>query len=246
MADLATALVTGASRGIGEQVARLLAAAGHPVVVNYAVDKDLAESVVAEISRNGGRAIAVCGNVSDSNEVRGMFEAAEDEFGPVNVLVANAGVTMPRFTPLQEVDDDTFDHMFDVNTRGTFYLLREAARRFTAGGRIITLSSSSVAMAVAGLAVHSGSKAAVEAFTTTLARDLRGRDITVNCVAPGPIATDHFFQGKSDQVVHQWEQMSPLERIGRPEEAAALIAFLASPAASWVNGQVIRINGGVI
>jgi 3-oxoacyl-[acyl-carrier protein] reductase len=240
------AIVTGGSRGIGEQVARLLAAAGHPVVVGYAVNQERARNVVNEIVRDGGRAIAFQCNTSESDDVRAIFEAAQDEYGAPNVLANCAGVPPPKHMPLEQISDETFDHLFDVNARGTFYMLREASRRFTPGGRIVTVSSSVMPLAVAGLSCYAGSKVAVEAFTQVLAKELRGREITVNCVAPGPTATEHFFGGKSDEAISEWEKMPPLERLGRPIEIASVIAFLISEPAAWVNGQVIRVNGGLV
>lgn len=243
---MGVAIITGASRGIGEQVAKQLALLKHSVVVNYAGRQELAEAVVAQILESGGQAVAVRADISNPDEVRELFESASEEFGPVTAVVNNAGVNLLKFKNLEDVDDDSFQHIFDVNTRGTFNMLREAARRLQAGGRIVSISSSVMPLAVAGLSVYAGSKAAIEAFSVILAKELRGREITVNCVSPGPTATEFFFQGKSDQAVQDFADLSPLERLGQPEEIANVVTFLLGPSGGWINGQVIRVNGGLV
>lgn len=172
-----------------------------------------------------------------------MFDSAEAAFGRIDVLVNNAGIL--KTLPLAETSDEEFDRHFAINAKGTFNTMREAAKRLQGGGRIINFSSTTLALNMPGYAVYNGTKAAVEAFTHVFAKELRGRDITVNAVAPGPIATDLFLTGKSDELIAQFSKMPPLERLGQPDDIAKIVAFLASPDAGWVNGQIVRANGGV-
>ncbi len=172
-----------------------------------------------------------------------MFDAAETAFGRVDVLVNNAGVL--KTIPLAETSDEEFDRHFAINAKGTFNTLREAAKRLKDGGRIVNFSSTTLALNMPGYAIYNGTKAAVEAFTHVFAKELRGRNITVNAVAPGPIATNLFLNGKSDELVAQFAKMPPLERLGQPNDIANVVAFLVGPDAGWVNGQILRANGGV-
>jgi 3-oxoacyl-[acyl-carrier protein] reductase len=240
------AIVTGASRGIGKQVARLLAKKGIAVVVNYANLQEQAEGVAAAIRAESGRAVAIRADVSNIEEVREMYDRAERELGPVTILINNAGVSTPKLTNLVDIDDDTYEHIFSVNTRGAFYMLREAGRRMPRGGRIVNLSSSVVRLKVPGHSVYAGSKAAIEAFTAIYARELLGREITVNCIAPGPTTTDFLFQGKSPEQIEQYQQRTPLGRLAKPEDIANAVVFLVSPEGSWVNGQIIDVTGGML
>jgi 3-oxoacyl-[acyl-carrier protein] reductase len=237
------AIVTGASRGIGAAIARRLSTDGFAVVVNYASNSSEADALVAELNGAGGRAVAVKADVSKAADVRRMFETAEQQLGKVDVLINNAGVIKP--TPLADTSDELYDRTFDINVRGTFNTLREAAGRMNDGGRIINFSSTTVALNMPGYAIYSATKAAVETFTHVFAKELRGRNITVNAVAPGPVATALFFDGKTDEQIQHFAKMPPLERLGQPEDIASVVAFLASPAAAWVNGQVLRANGGL-
>lgn len=237
------ALVTGASRGIGAAIARRLASDGLAVAVNYASGAAQAEALVAELAASGARAIAVRADVADAGDVRRMFDAVEAQLGKVDVLVNNAGVL--KTLPLAEHSDALFDQAFDINVRGTFHTLREAATRLNAGGRIVNFSSTVVALNLPGYAVYNATKAAVEAFTHVFAKELRGRGITVNAVAPGPIATSLFFEGKTEAQIEAFAKMPPLERLGQPEDIAAVVAFLAGPDGGWVNGQILRANGGL-
>jgi len=237
------AIVTGASRGIGAAIARRLSTDGFAVVVNYASNSSEADALVAELNGAGGRAVAVKADVSQAADVRRMFETAEQQLGKVDVLINNAGVIKP--TPLADTSDELYDRTFDINVRGTFNTLREAAGRMNDGGRIINFSSTTVALNMPGYAIYSATKAAVETFTHVFAKELRGRNITVNAVAPGPVATALFFDGKTDEQIQHFAKMPPLERLGQPEDIASVVAFLASPAAAWVNGQVLRANGGL-
>ncbi|MFC3078705.1 SDR family oxidoreductase [Phenylobacterium terrae] len=238
------AIVTGASRGIGAAIARRLAADGFAVVINYAGGASEAEALAAEIEAAGGRAVTAQADVADPAAVVRMFDGAQAAFGGVDVLVNNAGVM--RLAPLAEADDALFDSQIAVNLKGAFNTLREAARRVREGGRIISLSSSVVGLRPPGYGVYAATKAGVEAMTHALARELRGRSVTVNAVAPGPTATALFLDGKPQALVDQLARQAPLERLGQPEDIAAAVAFLAGPDGAWINGQVLRANGGIV
>lgn len=238
------AIVTGASRGIGAAVADRLARDGFAVLVNYGASVAAAKSVVARIEQQGGRALAAQGDVSDPRAVRGLFDAAEAAFGGVDVLVNSAGVMI--LASLAESDDELFDRQIAVNLKGTFNALREAARRLRDGGRIINLSTSVVGTKLERYGVYAATKAAVETLTAILSKELRGRSITVNAVAPGPTTTDMFLDGKSQELIDRIAKMNPFERLGAPDEIAAVVAFLAGPDGAWVNGQALRVNGGMV
>lgn len=238
------AIVTGASRGIGAAIARRLAADGFTIVVNYAGNARDAEAVAADIEAAGGRALTHQADVSDPAAVARMFAAAEAAFGGVDVLVNNAGVM--KLATLAEADDALFDSIIDINVKGTFNTLREASRRLHDGGRIVNLSSSLVGLLMPTYGVYAASKAAVEAMTHVLMKELRGRNISVNAVAPGPTATELFLDGKSPELIEKMAKMAPLERLGKPEDIANAVAFLAGPDGAWVNGQTLRVNGGII
>lgn len=237
------AIVTGASRGIGAVIARRLADDGFAVVVNYASSSKEADALVAELAASGAKAIAVKTDVAKPDEVRAMFETAEAQLGKVDVLVNNAGVL--KTVPLADTSDALYDQTFDINVRGTFNTLREAAARLADGGRIVNFSSTTLALNMPGYAVYNATKAAVEAFTHVFAKELRGRDITVNAVAPGPIATSLFLDGKTDEQIQTFAKMPPLQRLGQPEDIASVVAFLVGSDAGWVNGQILRTNGGL-
>ncbi|MBA8879409.1 SDR family oxidoreductase [Phyllobacterium myrsinacearum] len=237
------AIVTGASRGIGAAIAGRLASDGFTVVINYSGDAAPAEELAREIEETGGTALTAKADVSDAQAVARMFDAAETAFGGVDVLVNNAGIL--KTLPLAETSDEEYDRHFGINVKGTFNTLREAAKRLNDGGRIVNFSSTTLALNMPGYAVYNGTKAAVEAFTHVFAKELRGRNITVNAVAPGPIATDLFLNGKSDELVAQFAKMPPLERLGQPDDIASVVSFLVGPDAGWINGQIVRANGGV-
>jgi 3-oxoacyl-[acyl-carrier protein] reductase len=242
--EIKVAIVTGASRGIGAAVAERLAQDGMAVIVNYSGSAASAETLVEKIEKAGGRARAHQADVSDPAAAARMFEAAEAAFGGVDVLVNNAGIMQVQ--PMAETDDKSFDRHIAVNLKGSFNTLREAARRLRAGGRIVNFSSSVVGLYQPGYAVYAATKAGVEAMTHILAKELRGRNITVNAVAPGPVATALFLDGKPQAAIDAASKAPPLERLGQPEDIARVVAFLAGPDGAWINGQVLRANGGVI
>ena len=238
------AIVTGASRGIGAAVAERLAGDGFVVVVNYSGDAAPAEALAHKIEAKGGRALTAKADVSDPAAVRRMFDAAETAFGGIDVVVNNAGIM--TLSSIADTDDATFERQMNVNFKGTFNTLREAAARLRDDGRIINFSSSVVGLLQPTYGVYAATKAAVEAMTSVLAKELRGRNITVNAVAPGPTATDLFLNGKPQDIIDRMAKLAPLERLGQPEDIAAAVAFLAGPDGAWINGQTLRANGGII
>jgi 3-oxoacyl-[acyl-carrier protein] reductase len=237
------AVVTGGSRGIGRESAERLAADGHAVVVNYAGNEAEADKTVAAITEAGGEAIAVRADVADETEVAALFDATESAFGGVDVVVHAAGVM--ALAPLVDLDLDALDRMHRTNIRGTFVVDQQAARRLRAGGALINFSSSVLALAIPGYSAYAATKGAVEAMTLIVARELRGRDVTVNAVAPGPTATALFLDGKDEETIARMAAQPPLERLGTPRDIAEVVSFLAGPAGRWVNGQVLRANGGI-
>lgn len=238
------AMVTGASRGIGAAVAERLASDGFAVVINYTGNVTQAEAVARTIEQAGGHALIARADVSDANAVARMFDTAEAAFGGVDVVVNNAGIM--TLATIAESDDALFDRQVAVNLKGTFNTLREAARRLRPGGRIINFSSSVVGLLQPTYGVYAATKAAVEAMTSVLAKELRGREVTVNAVAPGPTATNLLLEGRSQDVIDRLAKLAPLERLGQPRDIAATVAFLAGPDGAWINGQTLRANGGVI
>ncbi|HJZ56901.1 MAG TPA: SDR family oxidoreductase [Gemmataceae bacterium] len=243
-APIKSAIVTGASRGIGRAVALRLARDGFAVVANYAGNTAKAEEVVSVIKAAGGRAVAVQADVARATDVERLFDQAERAFGPVGVVVNSAGIM--KMLPLATSSGEDFDAIFTTNVRGTFHVLQQAARRVPDGGRIITFSTSVLALSLPNYGPYAASKAAVEVLTRTLANELRGRQITVNAVAPGATATDLFFEGKSQEQIDRFAKLPPLERLGTPDDIADVVSFLAGPDGGWVNGQVLRANGGYV
>jgi 3-oxoacyl-[acyl-carrier protein] reductase len=238
------ALVTGASRGIGAAIARRLARDGFAVAVNYASNAAEANAVVASIEQAGGRAFAVRADVARAADVRQMFDTIEATLGRIDVLVNNAGV-LPYVT-LAETSDEVFERTFAINVQGTFNTLREAFTRLNDGGRIVNFSTSVLHAAPPTYGVYVATKAAVEAMSRVFTKELRGRGITCNTVAPGPVATELFLNGKTEAQLDQFAQMAPLGRLGQPDDIAGVVSFLAGPDAAWVNGQVLRANGGAV
>jgi 3-oxoacyl-[acyl-carrier protein] reductase len=237
-----TAIVTGASRGIGRAVALRLARDGFAVVVNYANDASQAESAVAAIKSAGGQAIAVKADVSNPADVERLFEEALKNFGSVDVVVNNSGI-LP-LSPIGKGDVELFDKVIGTNLRGTFLVLAQAAQHVAAGGRIIAFSSSVLAKSFPTYGPYIASKAGVEGLVHVLANEMRGRSITVNAIAPGPVGTELFLNGKTEEQIAEIGKMAPLERLGQPDDIANVISFLAGPDGGWVNSQVIRANGG--
>ncbi|ALM53769.1 SDR family oxidoreductase [Halomonas huangheensis] len=236
------ALVTGASRGIGRAIALKLAEDGFAVVVNYAGNAQLAEQVVAEIETNGGRGTALQADIGDAASVARLFDQVLEAFGRLDVVVNNAGVM--QMAKISSDNVEVLDQMLNTNLRGSWLVMAKAAETLSNGGRIIALSSSVLAKSFPTYGAYIASKAGVEGLVKVLANEMRGREITVNAVAPGPVATELFFEGKSDEQIASITAMAPLERLGQPEEIAAAVAFLAGPQGSWINGQILRANGG--
>ncbi len=240
--EIKTAIVTGASKGIGAAIARQLAGDGFQIIVNYASSSGEAAEVVAGIEQAGGHALAVRADIADAQALKALFDRAEAEFGRVDVLVNNAGIS--KFSPLAEVSDEDFQRQIAVNLTGTFNGMREGAKRMRDGGRIINLSTSIIGHYSPGNGVYAATKAAVEAMTHILAKELGTRGITVNAVAPGPIATELLFKGRSEDLIQRLVSDIPLGRLGLPEDIARIVSFLASAESGWINGQIIRANGG--
>lgn len=238
-----TALVTGASGGIGSAIVRRLADAGMAVAIHYAGNRDKAEQLAESVSATGAPTLVVGGDIGDASAVQEMFEQVEAAFGGVDVVVNAAGIML--LSPLAELDLDDFDRMHRINVLGTFLVAQQAAQRVRAGGAIVNLSSSVVKLALPTYTAYAATKGAVDAMTLILAKELRGRDVTVNAVAPGPTATPLFLDGKPQEAIDALTGMSPLERLGEPADIAEAVAFLAGPA-RWVNGQIMYVNGGVI
>jgi 3-oxoacyl-[acyl-carrier protein] reductase len=238
------AIVTGASRGIGAAIAERLARDGFRIVINYANGANAAEALRRKIEANGGRGTTVQADVSDARAVTRMFDAAEAAFGGVDVIVNNAGIM--ALDTIAESDDAAFERIMNINLKGAYHGMREAARRLLNGGRIINFSTSVIGLRTERYGIYAASKAAVEAMTAILSKEMRGRAITVNAVAPGPTATDLFLVGKTPETIDRLARLNPLERLGTPEDIAAAVAFLAGPDGAWINGQVLRANGGMI
>jgi 3-oxoacyl-[acyl-carrier protein] reductase len=240
--DGKVALVTGASRGIGRAIAERLAQDGATVVVNYARNADAAKEVISAIEATGGKATAVQADVSRVEDIRRLFRETVDRFGRLDILVNNAGTAI--YKPLAEATEEEFDKTFALNARGTFFAMQEAARRMAEGGRIVSLSTGGTAAGAPSASFYAGSKAAVEQFTKALAKEVGGRGITVNAVSPG--FTDTDMLGANPRFKEMGAQLSPLGRLGRPEDVADVVAFLASERARWITGQNVQAGGGVV
>jgi len=236
------AIVTGASKGIGTHIAKALAHAGAKVVVNYASSQASADQVVAEIRAAGGEAIAVRADVSKTAEVKALFDATIAKFGKVDLLINNAGIAIYKI--LKDTTDDDFDRIFDINVRGVFLTLREAATRLENGGRIINLSSSVTRLMMPAYGTYSATKAAVEQLTRVFAKEVGQRGITVNSISPGPTNTELFTAGKTEETIKRLAAMAALGRIGEPEDIARVVLFLVSDEAAWVTAQNLGVNGG--
>src|ERR1700742_84729 len=239
-----TAIITGASRGIGRSIAKRLAKDGFSVVVNYAGNSAQAQAAVDEIRAADGDAIAIQADIANPEQVKQLFEKTIEAFGKIDVVVNNAGI-MP-LSPIAKGDVETFDKVIATNLRGTFLVFSQAAQHVAEGGRIIAFSSSVLARRLPTYGAYIASKAGVEGLVPVLANELRGHKITVNAVAPGPIATPLFFEGKSEELIKQTANITPLERLGQPDDIAGVVSFLAGPDGGWINGQILRPNGGLV
>jgi 3-oxoacyl-[acyl-carrier protein] reductase len=238
------ALITGASRGIGRAIAMQLAADGFAVMVNYAGNTTLAEQVVADIQAKGGSALAVQADIADASAVTRLFEQTLATLGRLDVVVNNAG--MMQMAKMTGDNVEILDRTLATNLRGSWLVMSKAAEVLQEGGRIIAFSSSVLGKSFPGYGAYIASKAGVEGLVKVLANELRGRDIAVNAVAPGPVGTELFFEGKSEEQVQSIANLSPFERLGQPEEIADVVSFLAGPQGRWINGQILRVNGGMI
>ncbi len=239
-----TALVTGGTGGMGRVIAAKLAADGFDVAVAYAGSVDLADATVKEIAGHGRRGAAFAADIADEEAASALFDAVEDRFGRLDVLVHTAGINHP--VPLIDLDLADFDAIHRINVRGTFVVDQQAARRVRDGGSIVNISSSMVRFAPPGLSAYAASKAAVDALIRILAKELRGRDITVNAVAPGPTATEAFLHSTPADEQEQLAALPPLGRLGTPDDVAGVVSFLVGPTGRWVNGQVVYANGGFV
>lgn len=240
--NIRVALITGGSGGIGRAVAERLAMDGIAIGVHYDSNKSKAEETVSAIISNGGKALAICGDVADEKDMSAAFDAVEMAFGGIDVVVNTAGIML--LSPIATLDLDDLDRMHRTNIRGTFVVSQQAAQRVRSGGAIINFSTSITRLQFPNYGAYAASKGAVEAMTLVLARELRGKDITVNAVAPGPTATQLFLNGKDETTIEQLSKAAPLQRLGTPEDIAEMVAFLAG-SARWVNGQVLFTNGGL-
>lgn len=239
-----TALVTGASRGIGRAIALRLARDGFAVIINYAGNTAAAEETVQQIEAAGGRALAIAADVSTPDGVAMLFRRGIETYGGIDVVVHNAGIM--AMAPIAADQLEVFDRTIAVNLRSTFLMMAQAGSTLGDGGRFVALSSSVLGKNLPGYGPYIASKAGVEGLMRVFANELRGRGIRVNAVAPGPVGTELFFHGKSPETIEQIAQFAPLGRIGEPEEIAGAVAFLAGPDGAWVNGQVLRVNGGMV
>jgi 3-oxoacyl-[acyl-carrier protein] reductase len=236
------AIVTGASRGIGAEIARSLAGAGAKIIINYFSNRHAAETVCSEIMEAGGEALSVRADVSHSAEVRILFDAAIGRFGRVDILVNNAGILLSR--EIADIRDEEFDRVWSINTRSVFYALREAATRLADGGRVVSLSSTVTRLMLPNYAAYAASKGAVEQLTRIFAKEAGGRGITANIVSPGPVNTEMFTTGKSEETIKRMAAMSFQGRVGEPRDVANLVLFLVSDEAAWITGQNISVSGG--
>ena len=237
------AIITGASRGIGAEIAKTIAQVGASVVINYTNNRSAADLVVSEIKILGGNAISVRADVSDSVEVKALFDAAITHFGKIDILINNAGTAI--FKAIQDTSDEELDRIFAINVKGTFYCLRESATLLSNGGRIINISSSVTRLILPTYGAYAATKGAVEQLTRVFAKEVGSRGITVNSISPGPTNTELFLEGKSEETIQRLAAMSAFGRIGETEDIAKVVLFLASEGAAWVTGQNIGVNGGV-
>ncbi|NUU75995.1 SDR family oxidoreductase [Paenibacillus xylanilyticus] len=238
------AIVTGSSRGIGRSIAEQLAELGADVVINYANSPDKAEQV-AEIARQKGvRAITIQADLARKNEVERLFSETINQLGKVDILINNAGIM--KTTLLAEVTEEEFDEQFAINVKGTFFACQQALNYMEDKGRIVNFSTSVNGQMFPGYSVYAGTKGAVEQITRQLAKEFGSKQITINAVAPGPVNTELFTVGKTEQQLEGLRKMNAFGRLGEPEDIASVISFLVSPESQWVTGQTLRVNGGFI
>ena len=238
------AIVTGASRGMGQAIAEALVANGANVVVNYARNKQFAEEIVNHIQQNGGQALAVQADVSQVADLEALFQATIEQFGRLDILVNNAGIMTTK--PLEQITEQDFDRQFATNVKGTYFACQLAAKHLQAGGRIINFSSSVLGQMIPTYSLYAGTKGAVEQITRQLAKEFGPKGITINAVAPGPVNTELFTADKSEAQIETFKRMAAFGRLGEPEDIAKVVLFLASEEAEWITGQIVRANGGFI
>ncbi|SEI97704.1 3-oxoacyl-[acyl-carrier protein] reductase [Propionispira arboris] len=238
------AIITGSSRGIGRVVAEQLADLGANVVINYSSNRQKADDVVEGILKKGGKAVALHADLSKLNDVKELFTKTIDEFGKVDILINNAGLMITK--PLSDVTEDDFDKQFAVNVKGTFFACQQALKHMENNGRIVNFSTSVAGQMFPTYSVYAGTKGAVEQFTRQLAKEFGSKQITINAVAPGPVNTELFKLGKTEQQIDAMKKMNAFGRIGEPEDIANVIEFLVSDQSQWVTGQTLRVNGGFI
>ncbi|GGB14790.1 SDR family oxidoreductase [Agarivorans gilvus] len=243
-AQTKVALITGASRGIGAAIAQRLSHSGYAVVINYAKQAQAAEALATQLIAAGGQALAVQADVAQMEQVVSLFDQAEQAFGGIDVLVNNAGIM--TLAPIAELEQQQIDQQLDINLKGSIYCLQQAANRLRNGGSVVNLSSSVVGLNLESYGVYAASKAAIESLSRIMAKEMRGRNISVNAVAPGPTATELFLKDKPEQLIERLADMNPLQRLASAEDIAAVVNFLVSPDGAWVNGQVLRANGGMV
>jgi 3-oxoacyl-[acyl-carrier protein] reductase len=236
------AIVTGASRGIGRQIAIQLGQAGAKVVINYSSNQDKANEVVKLIEQAGGEATAIRGDISKLSEVEALFSESLGHFGRVDILVNNAGIL--ETTPITDVTEEMFDRQFNINVKGTYFACQQAMRHMQDGGTIINFSTSVSGAMLPTYSVYAATKGAVEQLTRQLAKEFAPKDIIINCIAPGQVATELFLNGKSEELVDSFRRMNAFGRLGEPEDIANAVDLLVSDKARWITGQTIRVNGG--
>ena len=239
-----SAIITGSSKGIGAAVAQRLAADGFAIVVNHSSNADAADALVSKIHAAGGTALAIKADVCDPVAVATLFDKTEQAFGGVDVLVNNAGIM--KLAPVAETSDELFDQTIAINLKGAFNGMREAAKRLCDGGRIVSFSSSVVGLYQPTYGAYAATKAGIQAMSHILSKELGGKKITVNVVAPGPVGTDLFLRDKTDDDIKPIVGRTPLARLGEPDDIARIVSFLVGPDGGWINGQVLRANGGII
>lgn len=236
-------LITGSSRGIGAAIALKVSQAGAKVIINYAGSKEPAEKLAQEINFNGGEALAIKADVSNSAEVKNLFDESIAHFGKIDVLINNAGIMITKL--IKDTTDEDFDRHFNINVKGTFNTMREAATKLADNGSIINFSTSVNRIMLPGYATYVATKSAVEQLTRVFSKEIGSRGINVNSVSPGPTNTELFTNGKSEEVIARLASLSAFNRIGETNDIANVVVFLASDDAKWVNAQNIGVNGGM-